>query len=178
MGKIFRFDFRVLFFVLFGVFLLSGIWLRQRAIPPIPYSEFQKLLKENKVSEIVISDHYIQGTLEEAASEEKKKFVTARVEPEFAKELEVYGVKVTRAVENTWLRDLLSWILPVVLFFAVWMYLGRRFSAKGGLGSGLLSIGKNKAKIYVQTDTKVTFEDVAGVDEAKEELKEIGNYSA
>ena len=81
---------------------------------------------------------------------------------------------VTGQIESTFLRDLLSWVVPVALFVGVWMYLLRRVG--GGLGGGLMQIGKSKAKIYVETDTGVTFDDVAGVDEAKDELKEIVDF--
>jgi cell division protease FtsH len=97
------------------------------------------------------------------------------VEPDLAKSLGDHGVVVTGQVESTFLRDLLSWILPVLIFVGVWVYVLRRMSA-GGLGGGLMQIGKSKAKVYVQSDTGVTFKDVADVDEAKEELKEIVDF--
>ena len=78
-------------------------------------------------------------------------------------------------VPNTWLPDLISWILPTLLLFGVWMFVVRRF-AQQGAGGGLMAIGKSRAKIYVEKDTRVTFADVAGVEEAKDELKEIVDF--
>jgi len=86
--------------------------------------------------------------------------------------LSKYGVRYTGVIENTFFRDLLSWVLPVLLFFGIWMFLFRNIAEKQGMG-GLMSIGKSKAKVYMESDTKVTFADVAGVDEAKAELQEI-----
>jgi cell division protease FtsH len=82
----------------------------------------------------------------------------------------------TPAIESPFLRDLLSWVMPVLLFVALWWYLGKRFAESQGLGGGLMSIGKSKAKIYVEADTGVTFDDVAGVDEAKDELREVVDF--
>lgn len=98
-----------------------------------------------------------------------------RVDSKIAGELEKHGVRVSGQVESTFLSDLLSWVMPVLLFFAVWWYLGKHLAGQG-LGGGLMSIGKSKAKIYVEADTGVTFEDVAGVDEAKAELYEVVDF--
>ena len=102
--------------------------------------------------------------------------MTTRVDPEFAQELQKYNVRYNGEVESTFLRDLLSWVLPVLLFFGVWAYLGRRMAQGLGGPGGLMSIGKSKAKIYVESDTGVTFADVAGVDEAKDELREVVDF--
>jgi cell division protease FtsH len=83
-------------------------------------------------------------------------------------------VTFTGEVESTLVTDLLSWVVPALLFFGVWMFLSRRVAQ--GLGGGLMSIGKSKAKIYVEADTGVRFDDVAGVDEAKDELREIVEF--
>ena len=88
--------------------------------------------------------------------------------------MQEHGVTVTGEIESTLLRDLLSWIVPVLLIVGVWMLMIRRLGS--GLGGGLMQIGKSKAKVYVQSDTGVTFADVAGVDEARDELKEIVDF--
>ena len=100
--------------------------------------------------------------------------VANRVDVATSEWLDQYQVPYSRAIESTWLRDLLSWILPAVIFFGLWFFLIRRFAerAGGGIG-GFMSIGKSRAKIYVEQNTGVTFADVAGVDEAKAELQEI-----
>jgi cell division protease FtsH len=145
-------------------------------IAPIPYSDFQRLLHEGKIASVGISDRFIQGSLKEPLPGGQKKFVTTRVDPGFAEELDKYGVRYTGEVESTLLRDLLSWVMPVLFFVGVWWYLGRRFTESQGFGGGLMSIGKSKAKIYVEADTGVTFDDVAGVDEAKDELREVVDF--
>jgi cell division protease FtsH len=142
-------------------------------VAAIPYSQFQQLLRDSKVAEIGVSDRYIQGKLKEPLPDGKSEFVTTRVDPQFADELQKYGVTYRGEVESTLVQDLLSWILPVALFFGLWTFIARRMR---GLGGGLMSIGKSKAKIYVEADTGVRFDDVAGVDEAKEELAEIVDF--
>jgi cell division protease FtsH len=103
--------------------------------------------------------------------------VTNRVEPDIAERLDRYHVPYSRVIESTLLRDLLSWIVPAAVFFGLWFFVFRRFADKagGGLG-GFMSIGKSRAKVYVQTDTGVTFADVAGVDEARAELAEVVDF--
>ena len=83
------------------------------------------------------------------------------------------GIRFAGEIENTFLRDFLSWIIPVLLFFGIWMFFMRRFASKQGFGGGFMAIGKSKAKVYMEQDVKVTFNDVAGVDEAKTELQEV-----
>jgi cell division protease FtsH len=160
---------------IFGVLLIQYLVSMANQIASIPYSEFQRLLRENKVETVGVSDRFIQGTVKEPLPGGQKQFVTTRVEPEFAAELDRYGVRFTGQIESTFVRDLLSWIMPVLLFVGLWWYLGRRLASQG-LGGGLMSIGKSKAKIYVESDTGVTFNDVAGVDEAKDELREVVDF--
>jgi cell division protease FtsH len=160
---------------IFGVLFIQYLVSMANQIASIPYSEFQRLLRENKVETVGVSDRFIQGTVKEPLPGGQKQFVTTRVEPEFAAELDRYGVRFTGQIESTFVRDLLSWIMPVLLFVGLWWYLGRRLASQG-LGGGLMSIGKSKAKIYVESDTGVTFNDVAGVDEAKDELREVVDF--
>ena len=160
---------------LLAVLWLREIWVESRQVEPLPYSEFQRLLKEGQIKEITISDKLIQGTLAKPV-QGRSRFVTIRVDPELARDLDQYPVKFTGVVESTFFRDVLSWVVPALVFFGIWYFLVRRFAEKQGFGAGFLSVGKSKAKVYVETDTKVTFEDVAGVDEAKEELREIVSF--
>jgi cell division protease FtsH len=153
---------------------VQSLWVEMRGVESIPYSQFQQLLRDGQVQEITIGTNAIRGTLKSPLPDGSTRFVTTRVQPELAQQLDEFGVKYTQRVESTFLRDLLSWVIPAVVFFAIWMFLIRRFAERsGGLGGGFLSIGKSKAKVYVETDTKTTFDDVAGVDEAKDELREI-----
>ena len=156
-----------------GLMVAQYFYVTSQKVAQLPYSQFQQLLRDGKIAEIGVSDRYIQGKLKEPLPDGKSQFVTTRVDPQFAEELQKYGVKYTGEVESTLLQDLLSWIIPVALFFGLWTLIARRMR---GLGGGLMSIGKSKAKIYVETDTGVRFDDVAGVDEAKEELVEVVEF--
>src|SRR5256885_6935092 len=156
---------------IFLVFMIQYAVSVANQIAPIPYSDFQRLLHEGKIATVGVSDRFIQGSLKEPLPGGQKHFVTTRVDPQFAGELDKYGVRYTGQIGSTLLRDLLSWVMPVLLFVGIWWYLGKRFADAQGLGGGLMSIGKCKEKIYVDADTGVTLDDVAGVDEAKDELR-------
>ncbi|HET8539916.1 MAG TPA: ATP-dependent zinc metalloprotease FtsH [Anaeromyxobacter sp.] len=159
-----------------GVMALQDWYIRSQAVATIPYSQFQRLVREDKVARVEVSADRIAGEYRQEI-DGKKRFVTTRVEQDLAKELDEHGVEYAGRFENTVLPLILSWVVPILLFFGVWVFLGRRMSKQlGGPGGGLMAIGKSKAKVYVETDTKVTFADVAGVEEAKEELKEIVQF--
>ncbi len=170
MDKKVRFHLGYLLLALLGVLLLQDLFATRFGPKAIPYSEFTRLLTENKVEEIVITSDQIQGKLKEDAAEEYRRFVTTRVDADLAERLDQHQVRYFGEVESHWWPLLLSWVLPVLFFFVLWRYLARRVN---GGSAGFLSIGKSKAKVYVESDTKVTFEDVAGIDEAKQELVEI-----
>src|SRR6266567_2308556 len=159
-----------------GVLWLRDLWMTASQVEPIAYSQFEQELKAGRVKDIAISNNVIQGTYKEPKPDKRTRFVTTRVDPDLAKELSQYDVQFSGVVENTFFRDILSWVAPALVFFAIWMFIAKRMAGQGGLGGSFLSIGKSKAKVYVETDTKVTFEDVAGVDEAKEELKEVVGF--
>ena len=159
-----------------GVLILQALWVQSQQIEPLPYSEFQQYLKDGKITDISISQNLIHGTFKEPQANGRKEFVTTRVDPELATDLEKYHVKFSGVVESTWLRDILSWVVPIGVFFFLWMFVFRRIVEKQGLGGGLMSVGKSKAKVYMEKDTKVTFADVAGVDEAKAELAEVVDF--
>ncbi|HEY8442469.1 MAG TPA: ATP-dependent zinc metalloprotease FtsH, partial [Xanthobacteraceae bacterium] len=158
-----------------GVVLIQYVVSTAHQVATIPYSQFQQLIREGKVESVGVSDRFIQGTLKEPLQSGQKRFITTRVDPQFSAELEKYGVRYTGEVESTLVQDLLSWLMPILIFGGLWWYLGRRLAAQG-LGGGLMSIGKSKAKIYVESNTGVTFADVAGVDEAKDELREVVEF--
>src|SRR5262249_23358764 len=171
-----RFNIGYALAAIFAVVIIQYIYSVSHQIAVIPYSEYHQLLREGKIESVGISDRTLQGTLKEPLPGGQKQFITTRVDPEIAQELEKYNVRFTGQIESTFLRDLLSWIMPVLLFFGLWWYLGRRMAAGGGFGGGLMAIGKSKAKIYVEANTGVTFADVAGVDEAKDELREVVDF--
>ncbi|HDZ73669.1 MAG TPA: ATP-dependent metallopeptidase FtsH/Yme1/Tma family protein [Aurantimonas coralicida] len=162
-----------LILAVFGIILLQNFWSQSQHVETIPYSEFEQYLQDRRLSEVTVTSQYLQGTLNGNEGEPPQHVVANRVDPALAERLEQYGVPFSAATENAFLSNLLSWLLPMALFFAVWMFLVRRMAEKQGLGGGLMSIGKSKAKVYLETDTKVSFADVAGVDEAKAELEEI-----
>ncbi len=159
---------------IFGIIILQEIWATNQAIQVIPYSEFLTDLKASKIAQVRVSGDYIEGDWKQPING-KSSFVTTRVPPDLAGELAKYNVTFSGEVQSTFLSTLLSWVLPTLLFFGIWVFWFRRVAQKQGFG-GFMSIGRSKAKIYVETDTKTTFDDVAGVDEAKDELAEIVQF--
>ena len=156
----------------------------------LSYSEFKSLVAKDRVSNLVIGKQVVTGTLaadglegllpKEKIDELKRygggvhRFVTARVDdPGLVAELEAAHVTFTGSVENTWLTALLSWVVPALVFVGLWVFVMRRM---GLAQSGLLAIGKSRAKVYVEHSTAVTFDDVAGIDEARAELMEIVDF--
>src|ERR1043165_4788964 len=105
-----------------GILFLQNLYLQSTKATPIPYSRFKVLLNEDKVAEIAISQNHIRGTLKEAQADGVKEFVTPRVDPELAEGLDKHQVVYTGVQESTLLRDILSWILPVIFFIGVWMF--------------------------------------------------------
>ncbi|MGC9328297.1 MAG: ATP-dependent zinc metalloprotease FtsH [Candidatus Hinthialibacter sp.] len=175
MDKNTRFNIIYVFLALWGVLILHDVIVSASQVSNIPYSQFEQLLSEGKVKEVSISSTRIRGTLSAPLENGNTKFVTVRVDTDLAKKLSEAGITYSQIVENTFFTTLLSWIVPIFIFMGLWWFLMTRLS-KGGLGGQLMSVGKSKAKIYVETDTKIRFDDVAGVDEAKEELQEIVNF--
>ena len=164
------------FVAIMGVILFAQMWALGQNVAVIPYSQFLDDLSGGKIAEVRVSGDYIEGDWKEAQKNGAKSFQTTRVAPRLAAELQSHHVKFSGQVQNTVLATLLSWIVPTALFFALWVFWFRRLAqGQGGLG-GMMSIGRSKAKIYVESDTKTTFKDVAGVDEAKSELEEIVDF--
>ena len=165
------------YWIVAGLLLLTlqNYWQAAKTVEPVPYSEFEKALAEGRVADVLVADRTVTGRLKSPDSRGKTTIVATRVEPDLAERLSKYDVPYARVVENTWLRDVLSWILPAVAFFGVWFFLFRRFAEKQGMG-GFLTIGKSRAKVFMEKNTGVTFADVAGVDEAKAELVEIVDF--
>ncbi len=140
----------------------------------VPYSQFEQGLADGRITEVAISDQTLIGQLKEPVGN-KTRWLTVRVEPDLAARLESYPVPYTRVIDNTWLRDVMSWILPPLVFFGLWFFLIRRVVGQQGAGS-FLNIGKSRTKVYVMQRTGVSFADVAGVDEAKQELMEVVDF--
>jgi cell division protease FtsH len=162
-------------------YVLLGIWVvllvqnylsSALSIRTIPYSEFLSLLKENKVSEVAITANQIQGKMRADGGDPAKTelFKTVRVDPDISNLLEKHSVSFKGQMESTFVRDLFSWIFPIVLFVGIWYFMMKRMT---GGQAGFMTLGKNKAKIYMENELNVTFDDAAGVDEAKQELVEV-----
>ena len=167
-----------LLLALVALFWLRDLWVTSTQVQPIPYSEFVQQLKSGKVESIAIGSQFIEGKLKSPQPDGRHRIVTTRVAPDLARELASYDVRFEGVVENTLLRDLLSWVLPALLLLGVWSFIGRKMAAQGGMGGigWLLSVGKSRAKLHSETDIQVTFDDVAGVDEAKAELRESVDF--
>ncbi len=163
-----------------GILVLQSFVQQWQQVQPLPYSEFLQELEKKNIKEIAVYADHLEGTLNQPLPDGRTRFATTRVELDLARDLAQYGVRFTGVIQSTFLRDMFSWVAPTLVFFAIWMFVIRKMVARGGLGGGLgdglLSIGKSKAKVYVESDTQVTFEDVAGVDEAKAELEEIVDF--
>ena len=153
-----------------------GLWLASRSIEELPYSDFQAALADGRIANVEVSGTTLSGDYKAPARNGATRFVTERVPVDLVHELEGRGVPFKALPENTFVRDLLSWIVPAVVFVAIWMFAMTRIGNRQGGVGGLFAIGKSRAKVYMETDTKVTFADVAGVDEALTELREIVEF--
>jgi len=160
---------------LFGLFGSGG------GSDVIPYSQFQQYLDAGKVKQVTVSGDVIQGTLNEKLPGGKTAFSTVQVPPDLAGALAKHGVEYSSVPTSTALSTLLSWVIPPLLFVGIWLWASRAMSGggggRGGFGGGLFSVGRSRAKlITAETGIKTTFDDVAGVDEAKAELHEIVDF--
>lgn len=172
MEKKFKFS---IWYVLLGIWvviLVQNMLSSAFSIRTIPYSEFLKMLKENRVEEVAITENRIQGKLkgEGKVSGKGERFKTVRVDPNISNLLEEHNVTFKGEVESTFFRNLLSWVFPIILFIGIWYLFMKRMA---GQQAGFMTLGKNKAKIYMEEELEVTFDDAAGVDEAKQELVEV-----
>ncbi|OGW67205.1 MAG: cell division protein FtsH [Nitrospirae bacterium RIFCSPLOWO2_02_FULL_62_14] len=172
MDKKFKFSVWYLIAAFWALIFLQEIYLASKHQAEIPYSQFRSWVEQNKVSEVAISETIIHGQVKpEKEGESSRRFTTVRVQdPDLIHLLEEHQVKFEGVVVSTFWRDVASWVIPILLFAGVWIWIIRRMSEGQG---GLMRIGQSKAKIYVERGVPVRFTDVAGVDEAKEELNEV-----
>jgi cell division protease FtsH len=153
------------------ILFIQNYFVMKKTEDVISYSEFKEALRANKIQDITITPETISG--ERETEKGPRKFQTVRVEDsDLVKELETSKIKYTGKVESKWLMNILSWIIPLVFFFFIWRILFSRI----GPETSVMSFGKSRAKIFAEKDKKVTFADVAGIDEAKEELKEVVEF--
>jgi cell division protease FtsH len=157
-----------------AVLATRDLWKSAQVVEEIPYSEFQSALSDGRIAEVEVSGTTLRGDYKEPNTEGVRSFVTQRVPMDVVRELEGHGVAFKGVTENTLLRAVLSWVVPALAFLAIWLFLLKGVASKGA--GGMLAIGKSKAKVYMETDTKVTFADVAGVDEALVELREVVEF--
>jgi cell division protease FtsH len=160
-----------------GVMLIQDFMVTASQTKTIPYSEFQDMVGRAEVSDLVVGPATITGTLKNAKPNEPKKFRTYRVPADIADKLTAAKLPFSGEPPPGILMSVLGWVVPSLGFLLLWMFMIRPMTGQGmgGMG-GLMSVGKSRAKVYVETDTKVTFADVAGVDEAKDELREVVDF--
>src|SRR3954464_12312305 len=139
----------------------------------ISYSEFKQRVREGAVQEVVVSEDRVRGTMK-GGPKGTHPFVAVRIEdPKLLEDLEKAGVKFTGEAANKWLAEIVGWIIPIIFLVALWSFFFRRM---GGAEGGVMSFARSRAKIYADDDVKVRFGDVAGVDEAEDELREIVEF--
>ncbi|MGE4538589.1 MAG: ATP-dependent zinc metalloprotease FtsH [Desulfovibrio sp.] len=176
MEKHHRFSFWYVLIAIWGVLLLNNFIVTTYGPKNLPYSEFLKKLQAGDITEVSITGDVIEGTMKvpDAQTKEPKdeEFVTRRVAQDLSNELAKYNVHFRAQPESTFLRDILSWIIPIMIFFGIWYFLMQRMNP----GAGVMAFGKNKARVYAEKDLSTRFADVAGCDEAKAELVEIVDY--
>lgn len=156
-----------------ALILLLQVFLLDGKTRTVPYSEFRKLLDEQRIGEVLVRPDLLEAQVKGAQPGEAERVVTVRVDRDATELLSAAGVSYRAVPQNEFLRSLISWLVPMLMFVALWLFMMPRIAARQGMGGGLMAIGKSKAKVYVETDTRVSFADVAGVDEAKTELQEV-----
>jgi cell division protease FtsH len=155
----------------FGLLALAQAVMLAPPGRAVPYSEFKSLVRGGQVADVVVGDTVIRGTLKK--TDGPTAFSTVRIEDTtLLADLEAQGVKYSGEVVSRWLPELLGWVVPILLLVALWSFFMRRMGGEGGI----MSFGRSKAKIYAEDDVSVMFKDVAGVDEAEEELREIVEF--
>ena len=166
-----RFHIWYIILAMWGIMLLQGVISEQYAPKVLMYSEFLNALEADRIIDVAVTANNISGKMRDEKGGEVR-FTTVRVGPDLAAKLSKHNVAFKGKIESTFVRDLLSWIVPTALFFGVWWYLMKKMRP----GADMMSFGRNKAKIYAETEVKTTFEEVAGEDEAKEELAETVEF--
>ena len=174
MDKKFQFNLIYVVVALWGIMIFQSLWGHSARQVELSYSEFEHYLEQGWLKDLVVDQQTIRGNFKEPI-EGKDHFVTPRVDIDLAEKLAPYNVDYKGVVSGGPLATLISWVAPALVFFGVWFLMFRKFADQQGMG-GMMNIGKSKAKVLVEKDTGVNFEDVAGVDEAKEELVEVVSF--
>ena len=161
------------FVIAFLLFTLLQSYFLSSKVETISYSRFKQYLAEGQVNSLTIGPDNITGTVKGTEGQKGQNFTTIRVvDPDLVKELDAHKVNYSGFYESKFLSTLLSWILPIGIFFLIWQFAMKKM----GPGQGVMSFSKSKAKLFAQDATKVTFADVAGIDEAKDELQEVVDF--
>jgi cell division protease FtsH len=159
--------------LLFMLALGQVLYYSVQSAETIPYSEFKQRVRDGKVQDVVVAEDRVRGTLKDGARGTRS-FTAIRIEdPKLVEDLEKAGVKYTGEVASRWIGEVLGWLVPLIFIVALWSFFFRRM---GGAEGGVMSFARSKAKIYADDDVKVRFGDVAGVDEAEDELREIVEF--
>jgi cell division protease FtsH len=180
-GKTWHFSPWTVAMVLLVMLWARDLWVNNAQVQPMPYSEFVQHLQAGDIESIRISSNLIEGQLKKPQADGRQRFVTTRVDPALAKDLAASGIKYEGMIENTVIHDVLSWVLPVLLMFGLWNLLARKMMKDGGMGGlgglgSMMNVGKSRARVFAETEVSVHFADVAGVDEAKDELRESVDF--
>jgi len=189
-----RLRFSIWYFVgAVALLLLVQTFLVRQEATQITYAQFKRLVGAGKVTDVVIGADYVSGKLTTLDVEgilsakeiahwkelgtKNYHFRAVKVDdPKLVDELEAHQIAFSGRLSNTWLANLVSWVVSLLFFLVLWLFLFRRIGAGAGAGGGLMAIGRSKAKVYVESEIRVTFADVAGIDEAKDELREVVEF--
>ncbi len=155
------------------VALGQALYFSMQGSDPISYSEFKQRLREGRVQEVVVAEDRIRGTMRDGPKATHP-FTAVRIEdPKLIEDLEKASVTFRGEAPNKWIAEVVGWIIPLVFLVALWSFFFRRMGSAEG---GVMSFARSRAKIYADDDVKVRFGDVAGVDEAEDELREIVEF--
>jgi cell division protease FtsH len=160
-----------LFFGLLIVVQLTSALLQRGE--ELTYSQFKSLLAQGQIAEVRLSTDMAHGTYQKPDGTQQAFSAVLVEDPQLVEQLEAQKVRYSGELQREWLAELLSWVFPVLLIVALWTFFFRRM---GGTEGGIMSFARSRAKIYAEDDVKVSFSDVAGVDEAAEELREIVEF--
>jgi cell division protease FtsH len=173
MKKQHQFNITYIIFTIIAVFVIQ-MFIQSAMISVISYSDFRSYLANGQIASVTVTEQKIEGTFKQPQNG-KSLFITERIDTDLLAELDAAGVEYFGASEANWLTAILSWVLPVVFFLGIWFFVIRPIAGRQGMG-GMMSIGQSKAKVYVESETGITFDDVAGVDQAKMELEEVVSF--
>lgn len=158
-----------------ALFAIQYVYVESQRVAEITYSQFETYLENGRIDRIQVSNQRIKGTFSEPV-DGKGLFLAQRVEPEIADKLDKYDVEYDGTIENPFFQRVLSWLIPIALLLALWLFLSRRMMQQAGGAGGLMQIGRSNARVYYEERTNTGFDHVAGIDEVRDELQEVVAY--